>query len=417
MSFIPAITAPSFDALGDIVEQRLSGCTDAKGAKTRESRLSNFLDFLNNNNITDYLSADPKWVDEVVSRYVVYIMSGYGCTTKYIEAKTVKEYLKEINKHYTAHGLPPPWVNTATTKTARLVKDKQTFETEAKRREPLTHECIETMLDLAERYGESEDCFEFLMRDIVALGRYTGNRIQEYAMESPHKIEYYVTPDGDVMRAFSVGNILFRDAHGMPLATSVAMETPNLVAQVGTRYDIQKNRNNGQVLWYHRDTLNQNYCPVVRALSLVQRAIRLGQSSSDPLCVYLKNGEKVFLTANDVTNYFRYTMKLAHPTITEEMLSAISTHSLRVTACVLLAEAGKPIYFIKLRLRWKSNCFEIYLRNTSRVALQHMQAITPASSTQSNRTHVPLAIENLDDSLQQEFGNITIGDYELEDED
>jgi hypothetical protein len=46
-----------------------------------------------------------------------------------------------------------------------------------------------------------------------------------------------------------------------------------------------------------------------------------------------------------------------------------------------------------------------------------MQAITPASSTQSNGTHVPLAIENLDDSMQQEFGNITIGDYELEDED
>jgi len=69
-------------------------------------------------------------------------------------------------------------------------------------------------------------------------------------------------------------------------------------------------------------------------------------------------------------------MKLAHQTITitEEMLSAISTHSLRVTACILLAEAGKPIYFIKLQLQWKSNCFEIYLRNTSRVALQHMQA-------------------------------------------
>jgi len=72
-------------------------------------------------------------------------------------------------------------------------------------------------------------------------------------------------------------------------------------------------------------------------------------------------------------------MKLAHPTINEEMLSAISTHSLRVTACILLAEAGKPIYFIKLQLQWKSNCFEIYLRNTSRVALQHMQAITPGN--------------------------------------
>jgi hypothetical protein len=32
-------------------------------------------------------------------------------------------------------------------------------------------------------------------------------------------------------------------------------------------------------------------------------------------------------------------------------------------------------------------------------------------------TPVPLTIENLDDSLEKELGNITIGDYELEDED
>lgn len=135
----------------------------------------------------------------------------------------------------------------------------------------------------------------------------------------------------------------------MPIATAVAMETPTLVVQIGTCYNIQKNRNNGQILWYHKDTLNPSYCPVLAALNLVQRAIRLGHSSSDPLCVYLKNGTKLFLTGNNVTDYFWYAMKLAHPTITDEMLSAISTHSLRVTACVLLAEAGKPIYFIKLR--------------------------------------------------------------------
>ena len=96
------------------------------------------------------------------------------------------------------------------------------------------------MLELAEHYGDSEDCFECLMRDIVTLGRYMGNRIQEYVMDSPHEIKYYATPDGNVMRAFSVSNILFRDAHGMPLTTSAAMNTPNLVAQVGTRYNIQR---------------------------------------------------------------------------------------------------------------------------------------------------------------------------------
>jgi len=46
-----------------------------------------------------------------------------------------------------------------------------------------------------------------------------------------------------------------------------------------------------------------------------------------------------------------------------------------------------------------------------------MQAITPVNITQSNGTQVPLTIENLDDSLEKELGNITIGDYELEDED
>ena len=46
-----------------------------------------------------------------------------------------------------------------------------------------------------------------------------------------------------------------------------------------------------------------------------------------------------------------------------------------------------------------------------------MQAITPGNITQSHGTHVPLTIDNLDDSLEEELGNITIGDYELEDED
>ena len=63
------------------------------------------------------------------------------------------------------------------------------------------------MFELAEHYDASKDCFECLMRDVVALGRYTGNHIQEYAMDSSHEIKYYKTPDDDVMRAFSVGNI------------------------------------------------------------------------------------------------------------------------------------------------------------------------------------------------------------------
>ena len=48
---------------------------------------------------------------------------------------------------------------------------------------------------------------------------------------------------------------------------------------------------------------------------------------------------------------------------------------LRVYACVLLHEAGKDGPYIKLRLRWLSNCFEVYLRNTDKIRAQHNDAL------------------------------------------
>jgi hypothetical protein len=72
------------------------------------------------------------------------------------------------------------------------------------------------------------------------------------------------------------------------------------------------------------------------------------------------------------------------------------------------------MYFIKLQLRWLSNCFEIYLRNTDQVAMQQLYAITPEPTAQSTATKVLLVEKIL---TLTEFGNVTLGDYELEDED
>lgn len=297
------------------------------------------------------------------------------------------------------------------------MRDKDKFEKEAERRSPLTDAVIDEMRMATKNPTVSITDLQSIMWDVVGLGRYTGNRIQEIGMDAPDKIKYYSTPDGLVMRAFSVDNILFKDSHGMPISTESALASPESVVQAGTRYDIQKNRVNGQVLWYHKDILNPDYCPVMRALSLVRRAVQLGQLPSDPLCVYIKNDKRVYLTDKVVTEYYRTVTQRVHPTITEEMLSLISTHSIRVTACILLAEAGKPMYFIKLRLRWLSNCFETYLRNTDRVAMQHLYAITPGTTAQSTVTKVPLVGENIDSEIVKEFGNVTLGDYELDDED
>ena len=64
--------------------------------------------------------------------------------------------------------------------------------------------------------------------------------------------------------------------------------------------------------------------------------------------------------------------------IPEEELRLYSTHSLQVTAANLLHEAGKDGSYIKLRCRWKSDCYEIYLRNTAKIRQQHAEALQVA---------------------------------------
>jgi hypothetical protein len=92
-------------------------------------------------------------------------------------------------------------------------------------------------------------------------------------------------------------------------------------------------------------------CPVVRALSLVCRTVILRQSPCDPICVYQDTTDNtVYLTGAAITEYFWHVVKLVYPDINAAALASISSHSLRVTASILLAETGMAVYFIKLHL-------------------------------------------------------------------
>ena len=60
-------------------------------------------------------------------------------------------------------------------------------------------------------------------------------------------------------------------------------------------------------------------------------------------------------------------------------LSKYSAHSLRVTAAVLLKQAQKDTYYIKILLRWEYNYFQEYLRNTEDIMKEHVKALHPES--------------------------------------
>jgi hypothetical protein len=96
-------------------------------------------------------------------------------------------------------------------------------------------------------------------------------------------------------------------------------------------------------------------------------------SASRPTRQY--GGKTVYLTGQAVTNYLRKISKKIYPHMTEEELSYYSCHSFRVWAAVLLSEAGKNGDYIKIRLRWCSKSYRVYLRDmlNSAAATRWMQ--------------------------------------------
>ena len=82
-------------------------------------------------------------------------------------------------------------------------------------------------------------------------------------------------------------------------------------------------------------------------------------------------------------------------------------------ACVLLSESGKDGTYIKLRLRWLSNCFEIYLRNTDNIAVQHGNALEDAHS---RMIAWAISLPNFSNVVHV-HGNINLTMTELEDGD
>ena len=114
-------------------------------------------------------------------------------------------------------------------------------------------------------------------------------------------------------------------------------------------------------------------------MQIINQANELGQPHHLPLTFYQNDKKEVkYLTGQAFTELVRQQIKIAFPNIPVEELKIYSMHSLRVTPCNLLHEAGMDGSYIKLRCRWKSDCYEIYLCNAAKIRHQHVDALQVA---------------------------------------
>jgi hypothetical protein len=124
---------------------------------------------------------------------------------------------------------------------------------------------------------------------------------------------------------------------------------------------------------------NPNICPVRSAMRMVLRACRLHQPDNVPIAIYkTKKGNIFYLTGNKIDKILRKAVWMVRLDTNPDDLKRYSTHLLRIWACVLLDEEGKSPEYIKKRLHWLSDSFRMYLRDTTKIQHQHLDALQAA---------------------------------------
>ena len=108
------------------------------------------------------------------------------------------------------------------------------------------------------------------------------------------------------------------------------------------------------------------------------RAKRAKVTKDEPMAVYYDYNRRKYRLIDDMLlkNVLQEAAQEIYGIDSRTELQKFTAHSIRVGACVLLHSAGQDSLFIKFRLRWRSDSFMMYLRNTIDLAAKQREAIS-----------------------------------------
>jgi hypothetical protein len=226
-----------------------------------------------------------------------------------------------------------------------------------------------------------KDSLHAAATDWSLLGRYTDFRKSEWCQDSPHIYARITDPlwgDRPNSIALIAEDFVLKNAHGIRVVVSPSTTPADIQhAEMPIRY--QKNQDNYQVLTYSASPSLLDTCPVRAILHILPRGICLGLPPLQPLAIHtnpLDPRGYSFVTGAEYTQWLKSVAAAMYRLPSKDpSLARWGTHSLWVTATNLLHWAQFSASFIKNRLRWRSDTFQMYLRNTFHVADAHSQAL------------------------------------------
>ncbi len=332
--------------------------------------------------------------------YMVHLIKGNTIKSLRVRYNTLRHYLNQATSLHRARGLPDPTDPNLLSQdlVSVLLNAVKSYEKVPNRKEMITDSMVSHML--REYKLIHPDSLHGAILDWIILGRVTGCRRSEWCQDGPD-IEMtmpclsHPVPEP---KAFIFEDFQFFDEHQRRIY-SVSDQVSTTVSFVKIRWRFQKNNDNGQVIPYSRDYTHPEVCPVMAAFRIILRASALGLPPSSPLAIYAPSSGVGFhhILASQVVKYIRHTAQVVfgfRPK--DKALERWSCHSIRVTAANILHRAGMSDSYIQTRLRWKSNTFLMYLRNTFYSADKHSKVLAisrsniPSIPTSDGAIHRPL---------------------------
>lgn len=292
----------------------------------------------------------------------------------------MRNYIKAAVRLHTDRDLPSPYSGAPVDYITIVLKAVKKFEIQPNRREMIHDEMIHYLE--SSRLSYDPDSLEASLIDWIYLGRFVGYRSIEWCQVKQrdyHKIDH-PNWEGPRSYAFIADDFQFYNAQKQPIY-DLAEAAPSDISYFTLRFRKQKNNRNYELIPYFRDLHNPEFCAVEAAFRIRQRAARLKTPAEEPVGVYLcKKGkyanQRCFITSKQVATFLQaIASKVFKLRVTDKALRRWTSHSIRVTACNLLHRQGFSDTYIQTRLRWRSNAFLDYLRNTLYTAAKHTKAL------------------------------------------
>jgi len=207
----------------------------------------------------------------------------------------------------------------------------------------------------------SSTSLDAALSDWFTLGVYAGFRLSEWAQPSNLKRFQKFQPNVDgSSKAFISSDFTFDDEG----------------THFTIRWRFQKNGQNGEKVTF-ASASDPSKCPLLAAKRIIARAQSVGLEAHLPLGCYVdKAGATRFITDEHIVMALRRAAMAAHRITCPSVLATWCSHSIRVGACVLFHATGASSIDIQRRLRWRSDAFMMYLRNTIALADHHTAALS-----------------------------------------